>query len=124
MFEFNFRTINRNSELYPHFILIFVSSVFVPIFFLGVFALKRYAGGFRAETKSWRFLSKFWVIGALNAMNGLLIIPSIPFVAGVTQAVLAQSVIPVTLFFSVILLRTRFTAAQITGALIAWQACL
>eukprot|EP00949_MAST-11_sp_MAST-11-sp1_P002903 g2903.t1 len=120
----SFKNLGYSMKPYPYFILIFVSSVFVPIFFLGVFALKRYAGGFRAETKSWRFLSKFWVIGALNAMNGLLIIPSIPFVAGVTQAVLAQSVIPVTLFFSVILLRTRFTAAQITGALIVMAGVL
>jgi hypothetical protein len=87
---------------YPYFILIVVSSAFVPIFFAVVFYIKVFSGGFVEEQTSWKFKRHFMVIGALNALNGIFIIFSNPYVSGVLQAMLSQAC-AVTRCFGVIL---------------------
>ena len=79
-------------------------------FFSGVFAIERYAK-IAAEAKTWKYKKAFMLIGLLNGINGVLIIFSNPHVPGVTQSVLSQAVIPLTLGLSVLILRMRVRQA-------------
>ena len=102
---------------YPYFILLAVGGAFVPI--LALAALASWAvppKGLSKETTSCAAMRAYGVIGALNGVNGLLTIFSVPFVAGVEQAILAQLVIPITLLLSRLVLGTRFGWLQLLGA--------
>ena len=56
---------------YPYFILLAVSFAFCPIFFLLVAYIDRKGDGFVEEVQSWRFRARFFIIGVLNALNGV-----------------------------------------------------
>lgn len=102
---------------FPYFILLCVSFAFVPIFFCGVFGIERYAK-IAAAAKTWKYKKAFMLIGLLNGINGVLIIFSNPHVPGVTQSVLSQAVIPLTLGLSVLILRMRFSKMMWLGGFI------
>ena len=102
---------------YPYFILLAVGGAFVPI--LALAALASWAmppNGFSKETTSCAAMRAYGVIGALNGVNGILTIFSVPFVTGVEQAILAQLVIPITLLLSRVVLGTTFGWLQLLGA--------
>jgi drug/metabolite transporter (DMT)-like permease len=106
------------SGLSPEFILIAVSSVFVPIFFTGVAAIKLTTGGFLPETTVWTLKLRFLVIGLLNAANGIFVIFANPHVPGCLQTLLSQAVIPFTLVLAKLVLRSSFTWEHYAGALL------
>ena len=102
---------------YPYFILLSVGGSFVPLLAIAAaFQYLRPVRGFSAATLSRRSLLAYAVIGALNGTNGVLTIFSVPFVGGVSQSILAQLVIPLTLLLSWIVLNTRFGYVQLIGA--------
>eukprot|EP00457_Paulinella_chromatophora_P006684 gb/GEZN01006703.1/.p1 GENE.gb/GEZN01006703.1/~~gb/GEZN01006703.1/.p1 ORF type:complete len:524 (-),score=68.18 gb/GEZN01006703.1/:25-1596(-) len=111
-----FKLLGYGLKPFPYFILLSVSFAFVPIFFALVAMVRSFTGGFSKEATSLRFKMHFFVIGFLNAMNGVLIIFSNPHVPGVLQVILSQSIIPLTLILSVLWLGERFSGMQILGA--------
>ena len=113
-----FKTAGYSLGPYPYFILLAVSFSFCPIFFAVVAYINRKGDGFVEEVQTWRFRRRFAVIGILNALNGVFIIFSNPHVAGVTQAVLAQAVIPMTMGLAFLCVGARFSPAQYFAALI------
>jgi drug/metabolite transporter (DMT)-like permease len=106
------------SGLSPEFILIAVSSVFVPIFFTGVALIQFTTGGFLPETTVWKLKARFLVIGLLNAANGIFTIFANPHVPGCLQTLLAQAVIPFTLVLAKFVLGASYTYEHYAGALL------
>jgi len=103
---------------YPYFILITVSSAFVPIFFAVVLYINCFSGGFQEAQTTWAFKKHFMVIGALNALNGIFIIFANPYVAGVLQTLLSQAAIPFTMALAVVYVGTKFSCWEYLGAFI------
>jgi len=89
-----FKSIGYTLGPYPYFILIAVSSAFVPIFFGIVLYIDLFSGGFVEAQTSWKFKRHFGVIGVLNALNGIFIIFANPYVSGVLQTMLSQVTSP------------------------------
>ncbi|KNC52192.1 uncharacterized protein AMSG_01018 [Thecamonas trahens ATCC 50062] len=101
---------------FPFVILITMSAAFVPLF--GVpYAIARWRGVIPAETRTFP-LRPYWVIGGLNAANGILLIFANPHVPGVVQAVLAQAGVPMVFFLSLWLLRTKYAPGQYASAVV------
>ena len=103
----------------PLFILLVVAGLLlIPTWSL-VGAIKVFGGvKFVERTRTLEMRKHFAVIGGLQALSGVLIISSVPFVAGVVQAILAELGIPITLLLvSVLPTRAaRPTAVQLVSA--------
>ena len=103
----------------PLFILLVVAGLLlIPTWSL-VGAIKVFGGvKFVERTRMLEMRKHFAVIGGLQALSGVLIISSVPFVAGVVQAILAELGIPITLLLvSVLPTRAaRPTAVQLVSA--------
>ena len=103
---------------WPYFILITVSSAFVPIFFGVVAYINTFSGGFHEAQTTLRFKRHFGVIGALNALNGIFIIFANPYVSGVLQTMLSQASIPFTMALATLVLGTQFSWVECSGAIV------
>eukprot|EP00928_Gymnodinium_smaydae_P041311 TRINITY_DN27975_c0_g1_i1.p1 TRINITY_DN27975_c0_g1~~TRINITY_DN27975_c0_g1_i1.p1 ORF type:complete len:440 (-),score=86.64 TRINITY_DN27975_c0_g1_i1:130-1407(-) len=103
---------------YPYFVLVSISAAFVPIFGTICLGIICFTGGFLPETRTWKCMGSFFVIGCGNALQGLGMVFANPHVPGYLQALLQQSIIPFTLGASSLLLRSRFTPRQYSGVLL------
>ena len=100
---------------YPYFILIFVSGVFVPIFFLTVVWIRFTSGGFVGAQTSLGFLRHFLVVGVCSGLNGICIVFSNPHVSGITQSLLGNSTLIFTVILAVLFLRQSLATLQWLG---------
>ncbi|KAF4677332.1 Cg10p [Perkinsus chesapeaki] len=98
---------------YPVLLLCVISAAFIPLFGVPYLYVKIVAGG----TDDTRILP-YAVIGALNAVNGILTIFGNAFVPGYLQTILQQTVIPFTMILSVFLCGTRYSAQHVIGVVI------
>ncbi|XXQ29777.1 EamA domain-containing protein [Plasmodiophora brassicae] len=98
---------------YALFISQITSLVYIPVFGALVLLSKDITPEMRAFPKS-----KFFVMGALDSMAGILMTFGGIMTSGSLQALLMQALIPTTLILSVIVLRTRYSRLQYCGAFI------
>lgn len=101
---------------YPYFVLLSISAT-IPVV-LGVVCLFVYAvSGFSPGTCSLRNVVIFFTLGFAAALNGVGMVFANPHVAGYLQALLQQSIVPMTLVASMSILATQFSPTQYAGVL-------
>ncbi|EER00785.1 transporter protein CG10, putative [Perkinsus marinus ATCC 50983] len=98
---------------YPVLLLCVISAAFIPLFGFPYLYVKCAAGG----TDDRRILP-YSIIGALNAVNGVLTIFGNAYVPGYLQTILQQTIIPFTMILSVLICGTRYGAQHILGVVI------
>lgn len=116
--QVSFKRLGYSLGPYPYFILLTVSFAFVPIFFAVLWYIHCRSGGFLPEITHWKFKVHFFIIGLMNALNGVFVIFSNPHVPGVLQAIIGQAMIPMVMSLAFFFLRSRFSLFQILGALV------
>jgi drug/metabolite transporter (DMT)-like permease len=110
-----FKKMINHMENHVYFLNQLTSSVFVPVFGVLV-AYELYFTNY--ITKQMRAFPKrkFFVMGVFDAVCGILTMFGAVHTAGSTQALLTNSVIPVTMFLSYFILKQRFRVLQYIGA--------
>jgi len=109
-----FKYLGYSLGAYPYFVLLVISGAFVPIFAAICLVIILGTGGFVEETRTWRCLGVYVVIGACNAMQGAGMVFANPYVPGYLQSLLQQAAIPFTFLISMAL-GARFAAPQYGG---------
>lgn len=102
---------------YPYFLSQFTTIVYVPIFFL----LVAYQLTFTTRiTKEMRQLPKttFFLMGMFDSLTGVIAMFGSVKTSGTLQVLLNNSVVPITMFLSVIILGTSFKASEYLGSVI------
>lgn len=103
---------------FPYFVLLSISFAFVVAFAVIYIFIVCTTGGWLPEVTNYRTLGTFWVIGALNALQGVGMVFANPHVPGYLQALFQQAVIPMTLLTSVLALRSRYSLQQYVAVLV------
>ncbi|CAE8735684.1 unnamed protein product [Polarella glacialis] len=86
---------------HPIFVLLSISGAFVAIFAMICLGIVGLTGGWLPETRTWRVVGVFWIIGVCNGLQGAGMVFANPYVPGCLQALLQQALIPFTLAASV-----------------------
>lgn len=113
-----FKTLGYSLGAYPYFVLLSISAAFVPIFGIICASIIAQTGGFLPETRTWRCLLVYVIIGCCNAVQGLGMVFANPYVAGYLQTLLQQGTIPFTFLISLVALRVHFSVLQYVGVLL------
>eukprot|EP00927_Polykrikos_kofoidii_P027442 TRINITY_DN24137_c0_g1_i1.p2 TRINITY_DN24137_c0_g1~~TRINITY_DN24137_c0_g1_i1.p2 ORF type:complete len:396 (+),score=34.96 TRINITY_DN24137_c0_g1_i1:54-1241(+) len=113
-----FKTVGYELGPYPYFVVLSISFVFVPIFGVICIGITATTGGWSPESRTWRTIGVFLVIGCLNAVQGVTMVFSNPYVPGYLQALLAQAMIPFTLIISRFTRGTEYSCRQYAGVLV------
>lgn len=103
---------------YPYFILLFISAAFVLIFAVICTGIVAATGGWLPETRTWRRVGIYCMVGCCNGLQGAAMVFANPHVPGYLQALLQQAVIPFTLIVSVIALSAGYSCRQKIGVML------
>lgn len=101
---------------YPFFLAQVTNMVYIPIFSGLVWYEIKFTRHITWEMRAFP-KSKFFVMGLCDALAGMLMLVGGVHTTGSYQALLANTVIPVTMILSCAVLGTRFTCMQCMGAL-------
>lgn len=105
----------------PYFLLVFCSAMFVVVFFAAMFIrdaahwiyrrLVKLRNGKEVPPVERSYVSHLhlFIIGALDSVNGLILLYAAHPTAAALHPILAQSTIPFTFVFSYVLMRSQFT---------------
>lgn len=112
-----FKKMTLSLNNYPYFLSQFTTIVYVPIFFLLVLYQLLFT---KRITKEMRQLpkNKFFFMGVFDSLSGLIGMFGSVKTSGTLQVLLNNSVVPITMFLSVIILGTHFKAREYLGSVV------
>lgn len=101
-----FKVMQYGSYNYSYFISQFTTFVYLPVNFTVIFFKLCFTNQIDAEQRAFPKW-KFFVMGLMDSLQGLLIVVGGVQVPGMMQNLLLQGAVPVTMVFSIIMLRQR-----------------
>jgi drug/metabolite transporter (DMT)-like permease len=109
----------------PYFVVL-ISSILFNIIFWPIIYFRTKSGKITEEMTNYKKHWKLILIGVFDALNGILIVFSsaLERTPGALQAILIQTIIPLTIISSKLLLKKKYTMNQLVGGGVCLMGCI